>query len=96
MSSQYIVDKDFRFKKEKASVWTVIRRILMFFVATISLAIVYYILFVPKVLHKFLISIAFSIDFSLYFFDYKLFSSSFESGKVSFITDSAMLIILSF
>ena len=45
MSSQYIVDKDFRFKKEKASVWTVICRILMFFVATISLAIVYYILF---------------------------------------------------
>lgn len=45
MSSQYIVDNDFRFKKEKASVWTVIRRILMFFVATISLAIVYYILF---------------------------------------------------
>ena len=45
MNSQYIVDKDFRFKKEKASVWTVIRRILMFFVATISLAIVYYILF---------------------------------------------------
>lgn len=45
MSSQYIVDKDFRFKKEKASVWTVIRRILMFFVATISLAIVYYFLF---------------------------------------------------
>ena len=45
MSSQYIVDKDFRFKKEKASVWTVICRILMFFVATISLAIVYYLLF---------------------------------------------------
>ena len=45
MSSQYIVDKDFRFKKGKASVWTVICRILMFFVATVSLAIVYYILF---------------------------------------------------
>lgn len=45
MSSQYIVDKDFRFKKEKASVWTVICRILMFFVATVSLAIVYYLLF---------------------------------------------------
>ena len=45
MSSQYIVDKDFRFKKEKASVWTVICRILMFFLATVSLAIVYYILF---------------------------------------------------
>lgn len=45
MSSQYIVDEDFRFKKEKASVWTVIRRMLMFFVATASLAIVYYVLF---------------------------------------------------
>lgn len=45
MSSQYIVDKDFRFKKEKASVWTVIRRILMFFVATLSLAVVYYVIF---------------------------------------------------
>lgn len=45
MSSQYIVDKDFRFKEEKASVWTVIRRILMFFVATASLAAVYYLIF---------------------------------------------------
>lgn len=45
MSNQFIVDKDFKFKKEKASVWTVIRRILMFFVATLSLAIVYYVLF---------------------------------------------------
>ena len=45
MSSQYIVDKDFRLKKEKTSVWTVIRRILMFFVATASMAVVYYVLF---------------------------------------------------
>ena len=45
MSNQFIVDKDFKFKKEKASVWTVIRRILMFFVATLSLAVVYYVLF---------------------------------------------------
>ena len=45
MSSQYIVDKDFRLKKEKASVWTVIGRILMFFVATASLAVIYYVLF---------------------------------------------------
>ena len=45
MSSQYIVDKDFRFKKEKASVWTVICRILMFFVASLSLAVVYYVIF---------------------------------------------------
>lgn len=45
MSSRFIVDKDFRFKEEKASVWTVIRRILMFFVATLSLAVVYYVVF---------------------------------------------------
>ena len=45
MDSGYIVDKDFRLKKEKTSVWTVIRRILMFFVATISMAVVYYLLF---------------------------------------------------
>lgn len=45
MGSQYIVDKDFRLKKEKPSVWTVIRKVLMFFVATVSLAIVYYVLF---------------------------------------------------
>ncbi|MBR2856662.1 MAG: M23 family metallopeptidase [Bacteroidales bacterium] len=45
MGSQYIVDKDFRLKKEKPSVWTVIRKVLTFFVATVSLAIVYYVLF---------------------------------------------------
>jgi len=45
MGNQYIVDKDFRLKKEKPSVWTVIRKVLMFFVATVSLAIVYYVLF---------------------------------------------------
>lgn len=45
MGDQYIVDKDFRFKKERPSVWTVIRKVLMFFVATVSLAVVYYVLF---------------------------------------------------
>lgn len=45
MRGQYIVDKDFKLKKEKASVWAVIRSILVFFVVTLSLAIVYYILF---------------------------------------------------
>lgn len=45
MSSRYIVDKDFKLKKEKTSVWEVIRKILMFFVATVSLAVVYYVLF---------------------------------------------------
>lgn len=45
MSSQYIFDKDFKFRKQKTSVWAVLRKILMFFVATISVAIFYYILF---------------------------------------------------
>ena len=45
MGREYIVDKDFKFKKERPSVWTVIRKILMFFVVSLSLAIVYYILF---------------------------------------------------
>ena len=45
MSSQYIVDKDFKLKKEKTSVWAVIRGMLVFFVATLSLAVVYYIVF---------------------------------------------------
>lgn len=45
MSSRYIVDKDFKLKKEKTSVWEVIRKILMFFVVTVSLAVVYYVLF---------------------------------------------------
>ena len=45
MSSQYTVDKDFKLKKDKTSVWAVIRGILMFFVVTLSLAVVYYIIF---------------------------------------------------
>ena len=45
MGREYIVDKDFKFKKERPSVWKIIRKILMFFVVTISLAIVYYVLF---------------------------------------------------
>ena len=45
MSREYIVDKDFKLKKERPSVWAVIRKILVFFVVTISLAIVYYVLF---------------------------------------------------
>lgn len=43
MSSNYIFDKDgIRFSKKKTSVWAVVRRILMFFVATVSMAILYY------------------------------------------------------
>jgi hypothetical protein len=45
MGREYIVDKDFKFKKERPPVWTTIRKILMFFVVSVSLAIVYYVLF---------------------------------------------------
>lgn len=45
MGREYIVDKDFKFKKERPSVWKIIRKILVFFIASISLAIVYYVLF---------------------------------------------------
>ena len=45
MGREYIVDKDFKFKKERPSVWKIIRKILVFFVASVSLAIVYYVLF---------------------------------------------------
>lgn len=46
MSSQYIFDKDnFKFRKAKTSVWAVIRKILMFFVGTLSMAVLYYVIF---------------------------------------------------
>lgn len=46
MSSRYIFDdKGIKFRKKKTSVWAVIRRILMFFVASVSLALVYYVVF---------------------------------------------------
>ncbi len=46
MSRQYIFDKnDFRFRKAKTSVWTVIRRILMLLVASVSMAVLYYVIF---------------------------------------------------
>lgn len=46
MSSGYIFDKDnIRFRKSKTSVWAVIRKILMFFVASLSMAVLYYIIF---------------------------------------------------
>lgn len=38
-------DNDIRFRKNKTSVWAVIRRILMFFVASVSLAVLYYVIF---------------------------------------------------
>ena len=46
MSSRYIFDWDgIRFRRKKTSVWAVIRRILMFFVASLSMAVLYYIIF---------------------------------------------------
>ncbi len=43
MNSNYIFDRDnIKFRKKKTSVWAVVRRILMFFVATVSMAILYY------------------------------------------------------
>lgn len=44
--SQYIYDKDdFRFKKVRTSVWAVLRKILVFFVVTLALAFLYYVIF---------------------------------------------------
>lgn len=45
MSSQYIFDRDFGFRKDKTSVWTIVRKILLFFLTTLSLAILYYVIF---------------------------------------------------
>ena len=46
MNSQYIFDKDdIKFRKKRTSVWAVIRKILVFFVATVSMAILYYAIF---------------------------------------------------
>ncbi|MBR5275165.1 MAG: M23 family metallopeptidase [Bacteroidales bacterium] len=44
--SQYEYDKDgFRFRKTKKSAWYYVRKVLMFFVVTLSLAFVYYLIF---------------------------------------------------
>ena len=44
--SQYEYDKEgFSFRKTRKTAWTVIRRVLRFFVVTISLALVYYVIF---------------------------------------------------
>lgn len=46
MNSQYIFDKkDIKFRKKRTSVWAVVRRILVFFVATASMAVLYYVIF---------------------------------------------------
>ena len=46
MRGQYVFDKnEFKFRKVKTSVWARIRRVLMFFVASLSMAVLYYIMF---------------------------------------------------
>ena len=46
MSRNYVFDNDdIRFRKNKTSVWAVIRKILMFFVASVSMAVLYYVIF---------------------------------------------------
>lgn len=46
MSSQYIFDNDdIKFRKKRTSVWAVLRRILVFFVSTVSMAVLYYLIF---------------------------------------------------
>lgn len=46
MNSQYIFDNDnIKFKKNRTSVWAVLRKILVFFVSTASMAVLYYLIF---------------------------------------------------
>ena len=45
MSKRYILDEDNNVRREKTSVWTIVRKILVFFVGTLSLAVVYYWIF---------------------------------------------------
>ncbi len=46
MSSHYIFDKDgIKFSKRRTSVWAIVRKILLFFVATASMAVLYYLVF---------------------------------------------------
>lgn len=45
MSSQYIFDRDFKIRKVRISLWAVLRKILIFFVTTLSIAILYYVIF---------------------------------------------------
>lgn len=45
MSNQYIFDDNYKLRKAKKSVWVRIRRILIFFVASVSMAVLYYLIF---------------------------------------------------
>ena len=45
MGNRYILDDDNNVRKARTSVWTIVRKILVFFVGTLSLAVVYYVVF---------------------------------------------------
>lgn len=46
MSQDYFFDRsDINVKKKKRSVWTVLRKVMVFFIATMSVAVIYYIIF---------------------------------------------------
>ena len=46
MRGGYIYDKDkVGFRKEKISVWRIVRKVLLFLVTTVSMAVLYYVIF---------------------------------------------------
>ena len=45
MSGQYIYDDNYKLKKARTSAWTRVRRVLIFFVASLSMAVLYYVIF---------------------------------------------------
>lgn len=45
MRGQYIYDDNYKLKKARTSAWTRVRRVLVFFVASLSMAVLYYVIF---------------------------------------------------
>lgn len=45
MRGQYIYDDNYKLKRAKTSAWTRVRRVLIFFVASLSMAVLYYVIF---------------------------------------------------
>lgn len=45
MSGQYIYDDNYKLKKARTSAWTRVRRVLIFFAASLSMAVLYYVIF---------------------------------------------------
>ena len=45
MRGQYILDDNYKFKKAKPSVWVIVRKVLVAFFASVSMAVLYYLVF---------------------------------------------------